>query len=93
MDENTKDLVNDLYNCAIEEGKLITIASYLQAAQREYALRAKKDNFRYKDNLCDCDVPASLILAMAGWKDDPVAVRIFDEKNKETNVENESGTR
>lgn len=93
MDENTKDLVTDLYNSALEEGKLITIASYLQAVQREYALDAKRDTFKYKDNLNDCKVSASTILAMAGWKDDLVATRIFDEKNKKTNVENESGTR
>jgi len=67
-----------------EDSAIITsIKEYVRAKQRDYAQGCVENNFKYHRTLCDCEVPARDILALLHAQDDPIAIRIFLEHEKE----------
>lgn len=60
-----------------------SIRDFVRGKQREFAERGKRNNFEFNKNLLDCSVSARDILSIIGVQDDPVALAIFLEAEKE----------
>lgn len=84
MDHNT---IMEIMNAMEEKGEnnatINAIKDLCRAKQRAYAEDAKAYDFRYEKGLNNCRIDPHEILAIIGVQDDPIAIGIFLEHEKE----------
>mgnify|MGYP007038197262 CR=1 FL=1 len=84
MDHNT---IMEIMKAMEEKGEnnatINVITDFCRAKQREHAEDAKAFDFKYEKKLSTCRVNPHDILAIIGVQDDPIAIGIFLEHEKE----------